>query len=487
MPAASATPIATASQAPATQPPAAQATAARQPRRPRPPFSRPHNLPPLQSRRPRPLQPHAPAGLAGNVNLQLVAQGLTAPVYLVSPPDNSGRLFVVDQVGLVRVIGPDGSLLDTPFLDLRDRMVSLDASYDERGLLGLAFHPDYAHNGRFFVYYSAPLRQGGPDGWDNTIHLSEFKVSKRSKPGRRRAASASFCRSTSPSPTMRAARWSSARTATYISGWVTVAARVTMTWGTAPGGNGQDTNVLLGKILRINVDGGQPYAIPGGQPVRRTAAAPRKYMPTVSVTRTASHSTGPAATSLFVGDVGPEPVRRGRYRDQGRQLWLEHPRRLPLLRPQQPVFAARELPVNRCTRGAADQPDPRTESQQAALPSSAAMSTAAALRRAWPETTCSASGPLPYSPPSGRLFAATPPATGGQAWPVRELSVARGKLGHNLLGFGQDGQGEIYLLVSDNFGTVRVIWQSLQDRWRRIDPHLRPQSRHQPNITHKGY
>jgi glucose/arabinose dehydrogenase len=82
-------------------------------------------------------------------------EGFASPVLLADPGDGSGRLFVLDQVGLVRVM-EDGALLEEPFLDLRDRLVDLSEVYDERGLLGLAFHPDFASNRRFFVYYSAP-------------------------------------------------------------------------------------------------------------------------------------------------------------------------------------------------------------------------------------------------------------------------------------------------------------------------------------------
>src|SRR5690606_22826668 len=113
----------------------------------------------------------------GPFELEEVAGGFTSPVGMAVPPDGSGRIFVVDQVGLIHVVTADGKVLDTPFLDVSEEMVELNAGYDERGLLGLAFHPDYADNGRFFVYYSAPLRGGAPPGFDHTSHVSEFTVS----------------------------------------------------------------------------------------------------------------------------------------------------------------------------------------------------------------------------------------------------------------------------------------------------------------------
>ncbi len=92
------------------------------------------------------------------VGLEIVADNLSNPVTLAEAPDGSGRLFIVEQIGLIRVLMPNGELLEEPFLDVRDRIVDLMPNYDERKLLGLAFHPQFASNGRFFVYYTPPPR-----------------------------------------------------------------------------------------------------------------------------------------------------------------------------------------------------------------------------------------------------------------------------------------------------------------------------------------
>src|SRR5690606_7469360 len=81
--------------------------------------------------------------------------------------DRPGQVFIVDQ---------DGQRVEQPFLDIADRMVELSPAYDERGLLGFALHPDLAENGRAFAYYSAPLRPGAPEGWNNTAHPSAFTL-----------------------------------------------------------------------------------------------------------------------------------------------------------------------------------------------------------------------------------------------------------------------------------------------------------------------
>jgi glucose/arabinose dehydrogenase len=102
--------------------------------------------------------------LPGNkaIDIHLVADNFNSPIGLVAVPDNSKRLFVIDQIGKVWIIDASGSRLATPFIDISSRMVSLMPGYDERGLLGLAFHPDYATNGKFYMFYTAPPPPGGP-------------------------------------------------------------------------------------------------------------------------------------------------------------------------------------------------------------------------------------------------------------------------------------------------------------------------------------
>src|SRR4051812_40037956 len=80
------------------------------------------------------------------VQLQPVATGLTAPGSLLSANDGTGRLFIVQQTGQVRILR-NGSVAATPLLDLSSRLVPLNPGYDERGLLGFAFHPDFNNAG----------------------------------------------------------------------------------------------------------------------------------------------------------------------------------------------------------------------------------------------------------------------------------------------------------------------------------------------------
>jgi len=104
-----------------------------------------------------------------HIALEVVAGGpaataagptLSSPLQVTHTNDGTFRLFVVDQIGLIRVI-VGGALEPTPFLDISAKLPTLGTFFDERGLLGLAFHPNYSANGRFFVRYSAP-RAGDP-------------------------------------------------------------------------------------------------------------------------------------------------------------------------------------------------------------------------------------------------------------------------------------------------------------------------------------
>ena len=114
------------------------------------------------------------------VSLKLVAEGLSAPLLLVSPPDGSGRRFIGDQRGQILVLGKDGKLLEKPFIDLSDQLTTLRKFFDERGLLSLAFHPKFADNGLLYINYSAKRRPDSPFTGKTayTWRTSEFKVSK---------------------------------------------------------------------------------------------------------------------------------------------------------------------------------------------------------------------------------------------------------------------------------------------------------------------
>lgn len=211
---------------------------------------------------------------AVEVDLELVAEGFASPLVFLPDPAGGQRFFVADQTGQIYIIDEQGQRMDEPFLDLSDRMVDLDEGYDERGLLGLAFHPDYAENGRFFVYYSAPLRADAPQDWDHTSHISEFQVSaddeNRADPESERI----IMEVDQPQSNHNGGQITFGPDGyLYIplgdgGGADDVDVGHVEDWYDAnQGGNGQDiTDNLLGSILRIDVDNGDPYGIPEDNP-----------------------------------------------------------------------------------------------------------------------------------------------------------------------------------------------------------------------------
>src|ERR1051325_3555723 len=111
-----------------------------------------------------------------NISLKLMTEGLNAPTVLVSIPDDSGRLLVADQSGVIHLLDRDGKKSEQPFLDLRGKIVALGKGMEERGLLGLALHPQFKSNHKFYVVYSTARRTSAPPQWDHTERLSEFKT-----------------------------------------------------------------------------------------------------------------------------------------------------------------------------------------------------------------------------------------------------------------------------------------------------------------------
>jgi len=211
------------------------------------------------------------------IGLEKIGGDLSSPMMVAVPDDGTSRMFVVDQIGLVRIIAADGTLLETPFLDLRDRMVRLTAGYDERGLFSLAFHPGFRTNGRVFVFYSAPLRAGAPPGWDCTNHLSEFRVA---------AGNANTVDMSSEKILLSVDKPQSNHNGGPLlfgpdDGYLYLAlgdgggADDTAAGHTPGTGNAQDMTKMLGKVLRIDVDtpgtGGLPYSVPPDNPFVGTA------------------------------------------------------------------------------------------------------------------------------------------------------------------------------------------------------------------------
>jgi glucose/arabinose dehydrogenase len=122
-----------------------------------------------------------PAMADVSVNLEVAASGVNAPMMMVSPPGDDRR-FIVQQNGLIRILTPEGEILEEPFLDITEKITPQWPEFDEKGLLGLAFHPDFATNGKFYIAYSSPTQWHGAlekhFWWSHTNIIEEYTVSE---------------------------------------------------------------------------------------------------------------------------------------------------------------------------------------------------------------------------------------------------------------------------------------------------------------------
>jgi glucose/arabinose dehydrogenase len=419
----------------------------------------------------------APAAAQGPaVGLRPVAEGLTAPVALVAAPDASGRRFIVDQIGVIRVLDADGTLRPAPFLDLRSRIVELDPEFDERGLLGLAFHPGYAANGRFFVYYSAPLRPGAPVGYDNTGRISEFRVSA-SNPNQADAASERVVLEVDDPQFNHnggTLAFGPGDGLLYISigdggGADDVGLGHVEDWYTAnEGGNGQDVQQnLLGDILRIDVDRGAPYGIPADNPFAGTPGCADGCDETWAYgfrnPYRMSFDMG-GSGRLFVGDAGQNLWEEVSIAVNGGNFGWNVKEGAHCFSTDNPDETPAECPdAVGAPHPRAGDPliDPVIEYQNAHNPLGGGLGHVVVGGHVYRGTELRQfSGDYIFGDwsreeeePDGSLFVAKPRKRG--LWQLQQLTVATSpsrRLGHFLLGFGQDRAGEMYVLTSDRAG-----------------------------------
>jgi glucose/arabinose dehydrogenase len=199
--------------------------------------------------------------LPGNPSIELVkvADGLIDPINASAPNDGSGRLFIVERVGYIRILDQDGTLVEEPFLDIAED-VKID--FLEQGLLGLAFHPDYQNNGRFYVMYADYTTNGD-------LFVVEYTVSddpNQADPDSRRLLLA----------------FSDDPYVNHNGGDIQFGPDGYLYVAVGDGGlagdpyeNAQDISSFYGKVHRIDVDTAteeHPYAIPDDNPYAASSA-----------------------------------------------------------------------------------------------------------------------------------------------------------------------------------------------------------------------
>ena len=227
----------------------------------------------------------------GVFRVRRVASGFSAPLYLTAVPDNSGRVFVVQQGGQIRILNPStGAIGAALFLDISGTVTS----GGERGLLGFALAPDFATSGSFHVYVT------------NTAGNTEV----------RRYQTMSGNRDIGDPSSGDVILTFTQPFANHNGGWMDFGADGFLYIGSGDGGSGgdpqnnaQNTNVLLGKLLRIDVrsdgfpgDPNRDYAIPTSNPFASNGGAPEVWA--YGLRNPFRNSFDRVTGNLYIGDVG---------------------------------------------------------------------------------------------------------------------------------------------------------------------------------------
>jgi glucose/arabinose dehydrogenase len=230
--------------------------------------------------------------VTNTVSTQVVAAGFNQPLDLEQPNDNSGRLFVVEQGGTIRII-QNGAVLPQPFLDISSKVIN----QDEMGLLGLTFHPAFQTNRKFYVNY---VRNAG--GQFQSV-IAEYTVS---------AANPNLADPMSERILLTADQVNNFTN--HKAGQLAFGPDGFLYFGLGDGGgagdpfgHGQNTQILLGKLMRIDVNStsaGKPYAIPADNPFAAGGGLPEIYA--IGFRNPWRFSFDRSSGRLFVADVGQD-------------------------------------------------------------------------------------------------------------------------------------------------------------------------------------
>lgn len=222
-----------------------------------------------------------------SVTTEVVTGGLIDPVFVTSTGLDL-RLFILEKPGRIRIV-KGGTLVGTPFLDIAELVLSTES---EQGLLGLAFHPSYPQNGRFFVNYTAK------DPRQATV-IAEYQVSSDgdvANPVEERLL-------VIPQP---AANHNGGMIAFGPDGYLYIGMGDGGGSGD-PGEHGQDNTTLLGDMLRIDVDSGNPYGIPAANPYANSPNGvddPRPEIWAMGLRNPWRFSFDRKTGDLYIADVG---------------------------------------------------------------------------------------------------------------------------------------------------------------------------------------
>jgi uncharacterized protein (TIGR03118 family) len=251
------------------------------------------------------------------IELQTIVDGLTAPLGLAVPDDGSKRMFVYDQVGLAWVVTDGGEKLPTPLLDVRGRLVTF-GNYDERGLLGLATHPDFSRNPLIYTYTSEPINGTAdfvnvmPAGVTNNCQsvISEWRMDPANPNQVDPASRREILRIDKPQSNHNGGTLRFGPDGFLYFSLGDGGRANDVADGHVPGGNAQNLQRIYGKILRLDVDGRNSangkYGIPADNPFVGQNALPEIWA--YGLRNPFTYSFDSLSGDLYVGDAGQNKI-----------------------------------------------------------------------------------------------------------------------------------------------------------------------------------
>jgi glucose/arabinose dehydrogenase len=396
----------------------------------------------------RPPVPRGPA-----IGLETIADGFEQPIDFAVAP-GSDRRFVLERTGQMYTV--ESNAQGEPFLDISDRMTPVEG---EQGLLGLAFHPDFRENGRFYLRYSAPPTDDTPKPYSHTAVLAEFRATDDLSAGRpgteRRLLEV-------PEPQ---SNHNAGAVAFGPDGYLYVpfgdggAANDMGTghaedwYGALAGGNGQDvTENFLGSMLRIDVDsrdGDKPYGIPDDNPLVGTSGLPEHYAWGFRNPWRMGFSNG----NLYVADVGQNRYEEVNIVERGENYGWNVREGTHCFSPEGNIDACpTATPTD--VRGGEALVDPIIEYPHSRNDQPIGSSVIGGY--VYEGSVEALDGRYVFGDysiragkPQGSLFAATPAEQG--LWSFEKLRVAgagNGELNAHLIAIGRDNTGDLYALTA---------------------------------------
>ncbi len=240
--------------------------------------------------------------------LELLSSDLESPVAM-SSAKGTEDLFIAEQKGIIKIYS-NKEIKKTPFLDLRKKISGVNRFYSEKGLLGLAFHPNYDENRKFYVNYSADLDKPSID--HKTI-ISEFQTSLSNPEKVLFQSEKIILEIEQPEANHNGGTLQFGK-----DGYLYIGSGDGGGAGDKHGteGNGQNTNTLLGKLLRLNIDTNLPYEIPSDNPFIKGKGLPEIYA--LGLRNPWKFSFDRITGRLFLGDVGQERIEEINIIEKGK-------------------------------------------------------------------------------------------------------------------------------------------------------------------------